>query len=230
MALLACLAACGGESDGPDGPAATGAASVPVELAGHTFVADRVTGHDLIEDSTLTVSFENDTMRVVAGCNSLFGPYDDDGGELSWKTDPGRSRMACDPALEEQDDWLVALFTEGLRIGNGGADLVLETDLVRLDLSRHDDQSGPDFSARINGPGSAEPGTVVILSLSNVGRLRDSYQVTVSPDGDGIVKPRHLTMEPGQATKLHVKVKHTPLTVQVESVGAGPDLDEFTIN
>ena len=92
-----------------------------------------------------------------------------------------------------------------------------------------DDPAEPDFSARFNGPATAEPGAVVVLSLSNVGRLRDSYQLTVSPDGSGIVKPRHLTIEPGRNAKVWVKVKHTPLTVEVESVGAGPDLDEFTI-
>ena len=87
----------------------------------------------------------------------------------------------------------------------------------------------PDFSARLNGPDTAETGAVVDLSLSNVGRLRDSYQLTVSPDDDGIVKPRHLTIEPGSSAKVAVKVNQTPLTIKVESVGAGPDLDEFTI-
>jgi heat shock protein HslJ len=229
MVLLACLAACGGESsDRPDDSTAT-TAPVHVELVGHTFVSDRVTGHDLVEGSTVTVSFEDDAMRIAAGCNTLFGPYDDDGGELRWQDEPRRTLMACDPALEVQDDWLVALFTKGVHMGNDGADLVLSADPVRLDLSRQDDQSAPDFSARLNGPDTAQPGTVVILSLSNLGRLRDSYQLTVSPDGNGIVEPRHLTIAPGRTTKLHVKVKHTPLTVEVESVGGGPDLDEFTI-
>jgi len=92
-----------------------------------------------------------------------------------------------------------------------------------------DDPAAPDYSARLNGPDTAEPGTVVDLSLSNVGRLRDSYQLTVSPDENGIVKPRHLTIEPGGNAKVAVKVEQTPLTVKVESVGAGPDLDELTI-
>lgn len=225
--LLACLTACGAGDD-PDDPddSATG----QVELAGHTFVADRVIGHTLVEGSTLTISFEGGVMSIAAGCNTLFGAYDDGDGELRWPAEPARSLMACDPALEEQDDWLVALLTSGVRTGHDGADLVLEADPVRVELSRDDDQPAPDYSARINGPGTAEPGTVVILSLSNVGRLRDSYRLTVSPDGAGLVEPRHLTIEPGQAAKFHVKVERTPLVVEVESVGAGPALDEFTIS
>jgi hypothetical protein len=92
-----------------------------------------------------------------------------------------------------------------------------------------DDPAAPDFSATLNGPDTAEPGAVVDLSLSNVGRLRDSYQLTLSPDDGGIIKPRHLTLEPGSSAKVAVQVEQTPLTIKVEGVGGGPDMDEFTI-
>jgi len=97
------------------------------------------------------------------------------------------------------------------------------------DSDSGDDPAAPDFSATLNGPDTAEPGAVVDLSLSNVGRLRDSYQLTLSPDDGGIVEPRHLTLEPGSSAKVAVKVEQTPLTIKVESVGGGPDLDELTI-
>ena len=92
-----------------------------------------------------------------------------------------------------------------------------------------DDPAAPDFAATLNGPDTAEPGAVVDLSLSNVGRLRDSYQLTLSPDDGGIIKPRHLTLEPGSSAKVAVQVDQTPLTIKVEGVGGGPDLDELTI-
>jgi hypothetical protein len=96
--------------------------------------------------------------------------------------------------------------------------------------SSADDPAAPDFAATLNGPVTAEPGAVVVLTLSNVGQLRDSYQLTVSRDENGTVKPRHLTIEPGASAKVDLEVEQTPLTIEVESVGAGPGLDEFTIN
>ncbi len=93
-----------------------------------------------------------------------------------------------------------------------------------------DDAATPDFAATLNGPETAEPGAVVVLTLSNVGQLRDSYQLTVSPDENGTVKPRHLTIEPGASAKVDLEVEQTPLTIEVESVGGGPGVDEFTIN
>ncbi|WP_193612238.1 hypothetical protein [Nocardioides lijunqiniae] len=86
-----------------------------------------------------------------------------------------------------------------------------------------------EFSARLNGPSTAEPGSVVILSVSNVGRLRDTYELTVRPSGDGKARPRHLTVEPGRTGKFRVKVRRVPLTVAVEGSGAGPGADELTI-
>jgi hypothetical protein len=69
--------------------------------------------------------------------------------------------------------------------------------------SSADDPAAPDFAATLNGPDTAENGTV---------------------------KPRHLTIEPGASAKVDLEVEQTPLTIEVESVGAGPGLDEFTIN
>jgi hypothetical protein len=91
-----------------------------------------------------------------------------------------------------------------------------------------DDPAAPDYSAVLNGPDTAEPGAVVDLSLSNDGRLRDSYQLTLSPDDGGVIEPRHLTLEPGASAKVAVQVDQTPLTVKVEGVGGGADLGELT--
>ena len=86
-----------------------------------------------------------------------------------------------------------------------------------------------DHSAVLNGPSTAEPGRVVLLTVTNTGDARDSYGFTVSPADAGVVKPRHLTVEPGRSGKLKVKVLSTPVTVEVESVGGGPGIDALTI-
>lgn len=130
------LAACGEEdTDGRDDPTAI-VEEVQVQLAGHTFEADSVTGHELVEGSTLSVAFEDGVMAVAAGCNTLFGAYVEDDGELRWRGEPASTLIGCPPELAEQDAWLTDLFTEGLRIEEGDADLVLESGSVRLELSR----------------------------------------------------------------------------------------------
>lgn len=91
------------------------------------------------------------------------------------------------------------------------------------------EEPASDYAARLNGPTVAAPGAVVVLTLSNVGRLRDSYQLTVTPAAAAEVGRRHLTIEPGRSAKFRVKVKRPPVTVNVEGVGAGPEVDAFTI-
>ncbi|MDZ5619892.1 META domain-containing protein [Nocardioides sp. HM23] len=235
LAAGALVAGCGEDGDGRDDPTVI-VEDEQVQLAGHTFVAEEVDGHDLVEGSRLSITFDQDAMSVVAGCNTLFGPYDDADGELRWSEEPASTQIGCDEALSEQDDWLRTTLTEGLEIADDdAADLVLEGDGLRIEMTREDGEPSepPDdaaqYSARLNGPPTAEIGRVVLLTLSNTGDARDSYGFTITPADAGKVRPRHLTVESGRSGKLKVKVLSTPLTIEVESVGAGPGIDTFTI-
>jgi heat shock protein HslJ len=228
----ALVVGCGDDSDDGGGgggtePSASDGA-VETALAG-TFVTEALTGHQLVDGSKLSVAFEEGSMAVSAGCNTLFGAYVDDDG-LHWESEPASTLKACDPALEEQDAWLTTLFTEGVSIEERTDDeLVLSAGDVRLELSRTDTDEPSDYAAVLNGPMSAEPDEVVQLTLSNLGSSRDSYEITVLPTGSGEVTPRHATIEPGRSAKVDIGVKTTPLTVVVESAGAGGYVDAFTI-
>ena len=240
VGLLGCVlvgvlvVGCGDDSDDGSGsgseaePSASDTAA-KTALAG-TFVTEALTGHQLVEGSTLSVAFEDGSMAVSAGCNTLFGAYVDDDG-LHWESEPASTLMACDPELEEQDAWLSTLFTEGLDIEESTAtDLVLSAGDVRMELARTDTEDpASDYAAVLNGPGTAEPGSVVQLTLTNLGSSRDSYQITVLPEGTGEVAPRHATLEPGRSAKVDIGVKTTPVTIVVESAGAGGYVDAFTI-
>ena len=228
----ALVVGCGDDSDdggdGGDGATEATASTDPAALTG-TFVTEALTGHELVDGSTLSVAFEEGSMAVSAGCNTLFGAYVDDDG-LHWESDPASTMKACDPALEEQDAWLTTLFTDGLSIEERTDDaLVLTAGDVRIELARTDTDEPSDYAAVLNGPTSAEPDEVVQMTLSNLGSTRDSYQITVLPEGSGEVAPRHVTIEPGRSAKLDIGVKTTPLTVVVESAGAGGYVDAFTI-
>jgi heat shock protein HslJ len=235
----ALLAACGddGDSEGSDDPTPSVDAA-QVELAGHTFVASEVTGRELVEGSHLRLGFEDDAMSVSAGCNTLFGPYLDDDGVLRWEKQPAATMMACEPELSDQDAWLTTLFTDGMTIEDSDdADLVLTSGDVRMELSRSDlggstaptQASTLDFAARLNGPLTANPPEVLMFTLTNVGRRRDTYRLTITPSDAGAVAPRHLAIGSGRSKKVQVEVTSAPLLVKVESLGAGGFVDAFAV-
>ena len=241
LALVgALLAACGddGDSDGGDDPSPP-ADAAQVELAGHTFVADEVTGHELVEGSTLRVGFEDGGLSVSAGCNTLFGPYVEEDGVVRWENEPAGTLMACEPALSEQDAWLTTLITDGMTIEDSDdADLVLTSGDVQMELSRTDLGGGSaapsaasmlDFAARLNGPLTADPPAVLVFTLTNVGRRRDTYGLTITPTDAGAVSPRHLALGSGRSEKVQVDVTSTPLLIKVESLGAGGFVDAFAV-
>lgn len=240
LALVgALLAACGDDdSDGGSDTSSPSADAAQVELEGHTFVADEVTGHELVDGTNLRVGFEDDGLSVSAGCNTLFGPYVEDDGVVRWENEPAGTLMACEPELSEQDAWLTTLFTDGMTIEDSeDADLVLTSGDVRMELSRTDrggssapsEASTLDFAARLNGPLTADPPAVLVFTLTNVGRRRDTYGLTITPPDAGAVAPRHLAIGSGRSEKVQVEVTSTPLLIKVESLGAGGFVDAFAV-
>lgn len=128
IAALAMLAsACGDDADAP--------ASPPVDdLAGRTFLSTDASTFEIVDGTTVTVSFQADgTIGVNGGCNSIGGPYTIDDDVLV-ADDLASTMMACDDALMDQDDRLTELLTsrpaisiegETLTIGEGSNQLVL---------------------------------------------------------------------------------------------------------
>ena len=77
-------------------------------LSGHTFTATEVTevtGHTLVDGSSLTLAFEGDRVAVQAGCNNMNSDYTYDGTTLEVPL-LASTMMACEPALMEQDQWV----------------------------------------------------------------------------------------------------------------------------
>jgi heat shock protein HslJ len=127
--LAACaLAACGSDSDSSgDAASSTGepvssdptptdpveetvAASNADSLDGRSFVSTEVDGHDLVPGSVIRVSFDDGSVSVNAGCNTMFGAYTIDGDVLSAPS-LAMTMMACDQALMTQDTWVSALIS-----------------------------------------------------------------------------------------------------------------------
>ena len=125
LAAAPLLAGCGG-SDGVS----------DADLEDATFVSTSVSGHDLVPGSTIRVAFEGDSLAVAAGCNTMTGTWELVDGTLAWTGDPAQTMMACEPALSDQDTWLLGLFTDGLAVSQPeDVDLVLEAGDVRIELA-----------------------------------------------------------------------------------------------
>jgi heat shock protein HslJ len=134
LVAAAALAACGSDADGSstsDSPTPTTdqtEADVPAtgsdDLDGRSFVSTQVDGHELVPDSVVRLTFEDGSLSINAGCNTMFGAYTVDGDVLSVPM-MAMTEMACDPALMEQDTWISGLISNGPTVTVDGDTLTI---------------------------------------------------------------------------------------------------------
>ncbi len=105
------------------------------DLAGRTFTATEVRGHDLVEGSTLTLAFEENGISAQAGCNTLNGGASWDGGTLEVQEPMASTLMACDEDLMAQDQWLASFLTSSPALEVDGDVLTLDDDTTRMTLA-----------------------------------------------------------------------------------------------
>lgn len=119
--LVAVLSGCAmGDSGGRSGDVETG----PSGLEGRTFTSTDVRGHDLVEGTKVTLSFDENHISARAGCNTMFGAARWDDGTLRIGGDSlASTMMACAPDLQAQDQWLTRLLTSSPRIEYDGGSL-----------------------------------------------------------------------------------------------------------
>ncbi|HEX6328248.1 MAG TPA: META domain-containing protein [Jiangellaceae bacterium] len=117
---------------------AAGLAVVPTMagLDGKTVVTDGIVDpdRDLVTGSRITMSFTADSVSVNAGCNTLLGPASIDDYELVVDLQAS-TQMACDQALEEQDQWLTSFLAARPRFERVDDDLYLSRDDTTIHLA-----------------------------------------------------------------------------------------------
>ena len=89
-------------------------ASLSADLAGRTFLSTSVTGHDLVTDSVIRLTFDGSRLAVSAGCNTMSTGFTVSKGTLAWTAEPPTTMMACEEDLMAQDTWISGLLTKGL--------------------------------------------------------------------------------------------------------------------
>jgi len=76
----------------------------PIDLAGTSWLAEDIDGRGVIDYLQSTLRFETDErVAGMAGCNRYFGSVTLDGSAISFGP-LGATRMACPPAIMDQED------------------------------------------------------------------------------------------------------------------------------
>ncbi len=149
------LAACGSDDDNGSGTAPT-----TDDLDGLTFGSTAVTGHELVADSTITLSFQDDSVSANAGCNTMNGGYTITDGTLDVDA-MATTMMACADDLMAQDTWLSEFLTSGPAVGLDGSTLTLTGDDATITLAEVED-------AELTGTVWVVTGTVATEAVSSV--------------------------------------------------------------
>lgn len=89
-----------------------GDAPTLAELAGRTFESTDVEGHEMVAGTNVTMTFDEDGVAVMAGCNTLRGGAAITEGALQIGV-MAQTMMACTDDLAAQDTFLVDFFTSG---------------------------------------------------------------------------------------------------------------------
>lgn len=109
-------------------------ADVVGQLNGRSFVSTTVTGHDLVTDSTIGLSFEDGRLAARPGCNNYSGPVAVTDGTLAWSGPAISTRMACSEELMAQDDWFNELLTNGAVLAVGENSITLTAGDVTVEF------------------------------------------------------------------------------------------------
>ena len=96
-----------------------------IDLADRTFVSTEIRGHELVEDTSVRLSFDSDRLSASAGCNTFMGAASWDDGTLTLDEPLAASMMACPPDREAQDDWLTAFLGSSPELALEGSTLDL---------------------------------------------------------------------------------------------------------
>jgi hypothetical protein len=79
----------------------------------------------------------------------------------------------------------------------------------------------PPFAVKLEGPDTAGVGDQVTVTITNVGRLPDAYQIVPEPPGAAKIAEPNFHASPEEAVDVKVTIKQTPLNLVVKSVGGG---------
>ena len=104
--------------------------SASADLSGKTYVAGELTVDGVLtraaEESSIKLTFTDDGISVIAGCNTMFGIATLTDGVLTVPaSNMGSTMMACPEMLMAQDQALITFFTSNPSYTLDGSTLTL---------------------------------------------------------------------------------------------------------
>lgn len=114
--------------------ALSGCSEDAADLAGRSFTSTEVRGHDLVEGSTVTLTFTDGRISAQAGCNTLNGSAAWDADALEVPEPLASTMMACEEPLMAQDTWLSSFLTSSPALDLDGDTLTLGDDATGMTL------------------------------------------------------------------------------------------------
>lgn len=139
LLLIAVLLAAGcGDDDGGDAGTDGGGGGAPAtaeDLDGKTFASTGSTGHELVADTVVSLTFTDGTVSFSAGCNSMNAGYELTDGTLGLTSEVAGTLMACPPDLQEQDEWLSGFMADSPTATVDGDELTLVAGDETLELA-----------------------------------------------------------------------------------------------
>jgi heat shock protein HslJ len=127
LLLALALSACGDDDDGGDVDTGDAAATevTMADLDGRAFESTSITGHDLVENSTVSLTFAEGRISANAGCNTQNGDVEITDGRLTLTSELASTMMGCEEALMDQDQWLAGFL-------GGEPEIALDGDTLTL--------------------------------------------------------------------------------------------------
>lgn len=130
IGAAALLAGCAGKvvspaaSQSSSAPAASSDAPIATDQPNGDYQATAAVGHEIVADSTITVTFDGSRIVVNAGCNIMSGAYTIDSGRLV-VGEMMMTAMGCPQPLMDQDAWVAAFLGSSPDVSSDGSTVTL---------------------------------------------------------------------------------------------------------
>jgi heat shock protein HslJ len=103
------------------------------DLNGRVFTSTGVDGTTIVDGTNVVITFADDSMSVIAGCNTMNGGFDIEDDVLE-AANLVSTMMACDEGLMAQDQWVTALLTGSPTVALDGDTLTIAGGDITLTL------------------------------------------------------------------------------------------------
>lgn len=139
LLLALFLTACGDDDadtvDAGDDGGDTATEVTYADLDGRTFVSTGATGYEIVPDTTISLSFEDERISANAGCNTQNGEVEVADGQLRLTGQMVSTMMGCEEPLMDQDQWLAGFLEADPDVTLDGDAMTLTTGDESLELS-----------------------------------------------------------------------------------------------